>query len=393
MLVVDDDELIQNILHKHLADFGLEQIYSALNGVQARTALASHPKLGLVILDLSMPKLDGVALIKDIARFHPGTSLIISSSQEESVLRTTRLLAESVGIRVLGDIRKPLRKSVLYGLLSMGERHIPAAAGTSPPPQKLPDENVILRSLGNLVMYYQPKMCLKSGDVYGCEALARLRFQSDTGRSQIVFPDNFIPLFERHGRVKELTLSVISKALDGMAEFAALGLNLGIAINLSMQDLEYDGLPEFIADQLQHRHISPDRVTFEITETSIPRDISACMESVSRLRLVGCDISIDDFGTGYSSLKQLRQLPFNELKIDREFVSKAINDPSALAIIEACIGIAKAFRIRTVAEGIESEEEEALLRKLDCDLAQGYFYAKALPESEFIHWCRSVQSR
>lgn len=386
-LIVDNDELVQKILPSQLHQFGFRSIESAFDGEQARACLASRSQIGLTILDLSMPRLDGIAIIKDIAYFHPACAIIILSSLDENLLRTVRLLAESYGLKVLAAREKPLKKQDLLELLSEGfcSSRIDVRHDQVPGGKFRPTKMTILNSLPNLVLHFQPKISLRTGETVGCEALARLVFEGEQ-ETHILTPDHFIPHFENAGRMTELTTLVVKQALDGLLFFKANGIDINMSINLSMHDLELPSFPGFIEREIKNRSISPEQVTLEITETSLSKNMKACMETASRLRLLGCSVSIDDFGTGFSSLKQLRQLPFNELKIDESFVGDALDDTGAHAIVESCIGIAEAFGLKVVAEGIETEAERNLVLGLGCEVGQGFLFCEAKPKEHFIDW-------
>ena len=140
---------------------------------------------------------------------------------------------------------------------------------------------------------------------------------------------------------------------------------------------------------LQLAAVPAEKVTLEITESRLPEDISKVMSPITRLRLKGFEISIDDFGTGFSSMEQLRRFPFTELKIDQAFVAEAADKPAARAILESSIDLARRLNIRSVAEGIETEEDLSLCRRLAVDLAQGYYLSKPMPQLDVEAWMQT----
>jgi EAL domain-containing protein (putative c-di-GMP-specific phosphodiesterase class I) len=389
-LIVDDDNATQHILTSYLNNLGFNETKTSHTGDQANTYLASGVHIGLIILELSTPHIDGIALIKDIALYQPDTSIIILSAYDKGMRRTAKLLAESYGLRVLDALAKPLKKRELYNVLvsGLGANFEHALVESDTSASIYPTKEEILSSFSNIHMHFQPKISLATGELVGCEALARMSAEV-SGEVRLLTADYFIPYFEMEGRMAMLSESIIEKSLDALVVFQAAGLHISMSINLSMHDLEYSSLPDFVYEQICRRSLRPNSIILEITETSLSQSLSTCMETVSRLRLLGLNVSIDDFGTGFSSLKQLRDFPFNELKIDRSFIKDAVNDEGAKAIITACIGIAAAFNMQTVAEGIESKEQYDLLLNLGCDIGQGYLIATPLSQSNFLAWCKT----
>jgi len=148
-------------------------------------------------------------------------------------------------------------------------------------------------------------------------------------------------------------------------------------------------LPNRFADLAASFAVSPEKIIFEITETGVAREELIYLEIVTRLRMKGFSLSVDDFGTGMSSLQRLEALPFGELKVDRQFVDGAHRNPAKLAILQASIGLAKTLGQKSVAEGVERKEDWEILKQCGCDLAQGYFIAKPMPDSDLPGWAKS----
>jgi EAL domain-containing protein (putative c-di-GMP-specific phosphodiesterase class I) len=191
-----------------------------------------------------------------------------------------------------------------------------------------------------------------------------------------------IPVAERSDLMQSLTRAIFSMAMTQLRDWQQLGHRWKLSCNFSINDLMQ---PEVVADLEQI--ISPaDLVILEVTESKIAEDVSSVLSALTRLRLKGFGISIDDFGTGFSSMEQLRKFPFTELKIDRAFVAGAPQKPSARAIFESSVILAKLLGISSVAEGAEDAEDLALCRELGVDLIQGYFIAKPMPPEEFLAW-------
>lgn len=244
------------------------------------------------------------------------------------------------------------------------------------------DERKVLDSLDEVFVLLQPQVCLKFARIVGFETLARLGVTMES-RLNVVMPDTFIPIFEAEQRMAELTERVLAKSLDALSMIRQIDARLTASINLSMQDLENRHLPASLERELLLRQLPAQALTFEITETSLSQDMDTCLSTVHRLKGCGCSLSMDDFGTGYASLKQLSAFPFDELKIDRAFIGSIGDSAGTEAIVDACIGMAKALKLRVVAEGIESESQHHALSQKGCDIGQGYFYAKPMTVEDF----------
>jgi len=226
------------------------------------------------------------------------------------------------------------------------------------------------------VPYYQPKLDIQTGKPIGVEILGRW-LHPELGT---LLPNRFITLLERFGLIDEFTECLLVQSLALASDFATSGKGINLALNVSALSLRDESLCKLISGIVKESGISPDRFTIELTETAQPDASTAVVDSLTSLRLQGFHISIDDFGTGYSSLKQLTKFPFTELKIDRIFVNDARSRPKVMSVLETIVELARKLQLRTVAEGIETEEELVLLQSLGCDMAQGFLFAHPMPQ-------------
>ena len=167
-----------------------------------------------------------------------------------------------------------------------------------------------------------------------------------------------------------------------------MGIEINIAINISVDVLNDLSWPDIIARQIKDAKLQPSLITFEITESRLMEHISVALDILSRLSLKRFNLSIDDFGTGYSSMEQLQRIPFSELKIDRAFVNGANKDTSARAILESSILLANKLGMKVVAEGVENQEDWDLLKSLNADEVQGYFISRPIPFEQFVIWLK-----
>jgi diguanylate cyclase (GGDEF)-like protein len=237
-----------------------------------------------------------------------------------------------------------------------------------------------LDSEEELEVYFQPKVNLRSGEVVGLEAL--LRWHHPVHGT--IAPDDFIPLAERTGLIHPLTRRVLSLAVEQLAVWDREGREIPVAVNLSARNLNEPRLVDFIADLLDRNGVHPVLLELEVTESAVIDDPAGAHAMLNRLSALGLQISVDDFGVGYTSMAQLETMPLRALKIDRSFVWRMLEDPGGAVLVKAIIDLAHEFNLLVVAEGVEQEPMLAELRRLGCDVAQGFHWSEPVPADE-IH--------
>lgn len=235
---------------------------------------------------------------------------------------------------------------------------------------------------GELELYYQPKIHAPSGQITGAEALMRWHHP----KRGMVGPHIFIPLAERFGLINALGNWLIEDACRQISEWRDEGLRMRVSINLSVHQLRQEDLVARVIDAMTRYHIEPNVLTCEITESAAMEDTRATLKVIERLSAIGVHLSIDDFGTGYSSLSYLRQLAATELKIDRSFVLDLETSADARAIVDAVVKLAQALGLKVVAEGVETEAQQKILRQLGCDELQGFLFAKPMSAKALTLW-------
>ncbi|MDR7270450.1 diguanylate cyclase (GGDEF)-like protein [Pelomonas saccharophila] len=240
---------------------------------------------------------------------------------------------------------------------------------------------------GRLALHYQPKIATAEGEVTGVEALLRWNHPLRGAISPVVF----IPVAERFGLIMPLGDWVIAESCRQIAVWREAGLQMRVAINLSMQQLRQpEALVRRFETALAQHGVDARYLTCEITESVAMDDASATERSLQRLAELGLSLSIDDFGTGYSSLAYLRRLPVSQLKIDRSFIQDLESSADARAIVKAVIELAHALGLQVVAEGVETEGQAEVLRGKRCDKLQGFLFARPMPADELTRWATSV---
>lgn len=231
-------------------------------------------------------------------------------------------------------------------------------------------------------LFYQPKICLASGEVTGIEALIRWH-HPERGW---VFPSDFIPLAEETGVISQLTRWAIGRGIKDLTTLLADYPGLEVSINISARDLASGELKGVIEQQLARHQIRPDRLTIELTETAAMEDPEKGLEALKTLAGTGLRVSIDDFGSGYSSLSYLKQLPASEIKLDRSLIMDLGASDGSKVIVETAINMAHGLGYSVVAEGVEDQDTARLLRTMGCDTLQGYWLCHPLPLDKLKSW-------
>ncbi len=233
-----------------------------------------------------------------------------------------------------------------------------------------------------IVVHFHPIIDIGASRVHGAEALVRWQ-HPDLGLLQ---PAVFLETVEQSGSIGAMTARVLEKAIAECAAWHAAGRDLAVSVNLAARDLYDPLLPSYVL-QLLGRHQLPARsLTLEITERMILFDPQRALKTVESLSDKGVRFAVDDFGTGHSALANLRRLPIHELKIDRSFVTPMLTDESAGVIVRSTIELAHALGLKVTAEGVEDEVTLARLEEIGCDRAQGHYFSKPIPPSDFMRW-------
>ena len=241
---------------------------------------------------------------------------------------------------------------------------------------------------GEFVLFYQPKVNMRSGKVIGAEALIRWH-HPDNG---LLAPAAFLPLIEDHPLAIDVGEWVIDTAMHQMEVWHAAGLDLAVSVNLGSRQLLQDDFVERLQVILtKHPQVQSSRIEFEILETSALADMAQASRVIDDCAKMGVRFSLDDFGTGYSSLTYLKRLQVALLKIDQSFVRDMLDDPDDLAILQGIIGLAAAFNREVIAEGVETVEHGTALLQLGCELAQGYGIARPMPADQLPAWATHWQ--
>lgn len=390
VLVLEDQSFQRNLLVGVLNHLGITAVESAGDGSSALDTLErTQGGFDVAICDLRMDGMDGIEFIRRAAS-HRVRAFIVTSAIETSLLASAEAVLRSYNTRLLGVLPKPVNIDRLKGMLA--DCKTSKSTEQEGPPSRLElvhTEREIREALEKkqFVPHFQPKFCLDTGMPSGVEMLARWAHPT----FGILSPSAFVPAMEAAGLIDALSDSLFSSALICAKEWSRIGCDIGLAINLSPLTLQNTDMPNQIGALVRRYNIAPSRITIEVTETAVSENVSGLMESLTRLRMQGFAISVDDFGTGYSSLLQLSEMPFTEIKIDRNFVSGATENRKTTLIAESIVDLAKKLDLHTVAEGVETRPELDFIKKLGCETGQGYFLAKPMNHSELMRFLSSAR--
>jgi EAL domain-containing protein (putative c-di-GMP-specific phosphodiesterase class I)/CheY-like chemotaxis protein len=354
---------------------------SATCGSEALDQVESNQvAIDIIICDLQMPRMDGIEVIRHLANDGFGGGIVLVSGEDKRVLKTAENMAEVRGLNVIGSLSKPVPVHNIIALMNKYAVSEQQASWTIP--DVTTDELDEAIHTGEIIAYYQPQIDIRTGRVKCVETLARWP-HPERG---MISPDIFIDMAERHDLIDALTDLIITQATSQGASWHKQGIDINVAINISMNNLRHLDFPDRLNDIVQNAGMDIKKLVIEITESQLVKDLGTCLDILTRLRLKGPTLSIDDFGTGYASMEHLKQMPFEELKIDRAFVNGASKDDTARAILESSVFLAKQLNMSTVAEGVETSGDWDLVTALGCDVIQGYYVAPPMDVATLNKW-------
>ena len=391
ILILDDDTFMLKLLSRMLAKLGYTAITTCDNGSDALQKIDHADTCpDLILLDLNMPDMDGIEFVRYLVDREYHGKLVLVSGEDERMLKTAEKLVHAHKIPMLGYLHKPVDPNKLSEILLGWE--VDALTHPLSASNKAYSADDIKSAITNqeLVNYYQPKVSIATGDVIGVETLVRWHHPQDG----VIMPDRFIHIAEKNNLIDDLTRLVLTQAIVQAGEWHRNGQTLRVSINVTMDNLASLTFQDMVVNLVHENNLPPQKIVIEITESQVMGpDARIPLEILTRLRLKRFHLSIDDFGTGHSSLAQLRDIPFNELKIDQGFVHRAWADDTLRAIYDASLAMGKQLGMDIVAEGVEDRNDWELLRQTECDMAQGNFISKPLLPDDLPRWMEEWQNR
>lgn len=382
LIVEDHPYQLQVLVDLFSSQPGVEVEACSSAGEAAVRCLSRH--YDLVVSDLKMPGMDGIQFIQRLSALPHPPPIALVSTERGRMLASARLAAQSLGLSVVGVLRKPVQAASIALLLEdlasvqMRRRRGGAALSTEP-------EDPVLREAlkdGRITAWFQPKVCLRSGRTVGAEALARW-VSADDG---VLPPAAFLPGIIRLGLEKALLQRVLATGIDAQRQWQAAGHRISVSVNLPTHLLGEPNLPDELLAFVQERGGDPEGLCFELLEDSMTGHLSDYHAGTCRLRMKGFALAQDDFGQGMSSVHGLVNTPFTEIKIDRTLVDGCSRDAALRMTLENVIALIHQLGMNSVAEGVETKEDLDVLRRLDCDVVQGYLISRPLPAGEFARF-------
>lgn len=380
ILVLDDEPAMSTLIAFVLRNLGFANVVQCDNGLSALELVDGATRPDLILLDLNMPGMDGMEFVRRLVERNYAGNLILVSGEDAKVLHVVETLIRAHRITVVGRIEKPFNRETMDGIMERALRSL-----CNPPKSRKTYEADSVRAAieqGELVNFYQPVVAVATAAFIGVETLVRWRHPEDG----LVYPDQFIAVAEQNGLIDSLSRLVLHNALNQASKWRDAGTPLRIAINLSIENLLSTDFVDFVTQEAARVEIAPSEISFEVIQNRLMHDLRVPLEVLARLRMKRFRLTIDDFGTGQATLRQLRDIPFDELKIDRTFVHGAAQDSTAKAIYDASMTLGKQLGMTVVAEGVETRQDWEMLRQTQCDFAQGYFIGRPMSAADLTHW-------
>ncbi|MNB57412.1 Oxygen sensor protein DosP [compost metagenome] len=379
ILIVEDHPFQHLYLQNLFSELGDFDLACAKDGKEALDCLKQRD-FDLVLTDLLMPGMDGVQFIQGLAAQRSRPALAIMSAASRRMLMGASLVASNLQVKVIGLISKPVNAAALRCLIDQLQalrQSVPAASHPGI------DRQSICNALdnGELQAWFQPKKALNNGRIVAAEALVRWNHLEHG----TLLPGVFLPALIAFGLEEPLLWCVLKQAIAAQAIWREQGYDIPVSINLPTHLLNSHDLPDrILAFVLAHQGL-PARICFELMECSVPDDISNFYAGACRLRIKGFGLSQDDFGKGYSSYMNLVSAPFTELKIDRALVQGCNANAELAQALTSIVSLGRQLGLTVVAEGVETAQELALLRKIDCTQVQGFLISHAVSADQFQH--------
>lgn len=382
-LVAEADTVQRRALVELLGQLGAGRVTDVPDGHLALQTMEAGlaPAVNVAVIDLALPGMDGLELIRNLGALDASARLIVTGAQPPGLLFSVETLAQAYGVDLLGTISKPVTAAKLKPLLE-NYTPLPKREAAGGGPRFSFQEIGIGLQKRQFEPFFQPKIELATGQVKGLEAFARWRHPEHG----VLGPGAFIDALVESGRVDFLDWSMIEMSVERCRWFHDQGIPISISLNISPETLAHPAFLRQISACIGRHKVMSDYVTFEMSESSVLNIDAVFIERLVRLRMMGFGLAIDDYGTGRSNLQLLARIPFSELKIDRSFVDGASKRRPLGTVLKSCLGLAHSLDRMSVAVGVETRQDWDFLQGLGCTYAQGYHIANPMEAAAFPAW-------
>lgn len=384
-LVADGDARQRKQLCEVLAGLGASRITEAADGPAALAFCHDTfaPPVQLAIIDIGLPGLDGIDLIRRLAAQRAKVRVILIGALDNTLLFTIETMAAAYGLELLGTLVKPVAGLALSEMIQHLQAPHGSAVADEVPVFTFVDVAAGLQAR-EFIPYFQPKILLETGHVKGLEVFVRWNHP----QHGVLGPRSFLPALEHNSRTDFLDWCVIEAAVAQCAAFHAQGLPVEMSFNVAPETLAHPSFIEQISACVERHQVMAQYLTFEMPESSVLTNDPGFLERLVRLRMIGYGLAIDDYGTGRSNLQLLARVPFTELKIDRSFVDGAARRRALGTVLSSCLALARSLERESCAVGVETRQDWDFLQGLGCTYAQGYHIARPMPAAAFPGWLK-----
>lgn len=380
VLLIDDSETILSYVTTVLEnEYHIEHIYQASSASEALQVLKSNNRFNLLFVDLNMPNVDGIQLLKHVSDLHFNGYVVLMTGVSSRIVASVESLITKYHLNFVGTLVKPIHLDDFIPIFDKIGNFTP------PEPRAEPLKTYeIIRAIKNndLKVHYQPQVEINERKLIGVEALCRLHHP----RLGMVSPDRFIDKAEETELILHITMAVIKQAMKDWSKWQQLGLTINLSVNASPSSLQSDDFADSILALLIAHNMPPERLCIEITENILARDDAQELATINRLNMRGVKIALDDFGKEHATIDRVQKLPLNTVKFDKSYFLSFEKDRQYRSALNTSVAIAQQLNLRTCAEGIESRASLELASELRIDIAQGFFIARPMLAKEIIPW-------
>ncbi len=386
VLVIDDSRAICQLLNAMLKDFGITMVDYCHSGEEALHKLERDPTAyDALFIDLHMDGMDGLELIHQLNEMHYRGGIIVMSALDKKILDFTLEVISNYNLRVLGSAEKPLEKTLIAFMVKRIKSYFPQVSRAEKVLKRREVYDAIKKN--RVRSYFQPKISARDNSVLGLECLVRL----DMGPGGVISPAAFLPVAERFELIESLMDATLLSAIPQFKAFCQReNCNCSLAINLSPLQLYNNLLPESLSEYLTRFDLPKEQVVLEITENHAIREENQ-LKNLNRLRIHGFKLSLDDFGAGFTNLRQLKNLPFNEIKLDAQLIDGIHRDKVLQVIVESIRNVTAEMGLSLIAEGISDSRDLAVVNSMDVDAYQGFLFCRPKPLEELVRWHQAWQ--